>query len=119
VLDSVADQLGCGLKTKSARAIDVCKRLHLAFLGNRDMVVKRLADRGTSAAGALTPRQREVVSLIAAGRTMKEAASVLGLSPRTVETDKYQIMAALGLQTTAELIRYAIQQGFAGPTDRV
>jgi len=81
-------------------------------------VLKRLADGGTSAAGALTPRQREVVSLIAAGRTMKEVASALGLSPRTVETHKYQIMATLGLQTTAALIRYAIQQGFAGPTDR-
>jgi DNA-binding NarL/FixJ family response regulator len=82
-------------------------------------VLKRLADGSGPSAGALTPRQREVVSLIAAGRTMKEVASALGLSPRTVETHKYQIMAALGLQTTAELIRYAIQQGFAGPTDRV
>jgi DNA-binding NarL/FixJ family response regulator len=81
-------------------------------------VLKRLADGGTSAAGALTARQREVVSLIAAGRTMKEVASVLGLSPRTVETHKYQIMAALSLQTTAELIRYAIEHGLAGPIDR-
>jgi two-component system nitrate/nitrite response regulator NarL len=59
-----------------------------------------------------------VISLIAAGRTMKEVASGLGLSPRTVETHKYQIMAALSLQTTAELIRYAIEHGLAGPIDR-
>jgi DNA-binding NarL/FixJ family response regulator len=56
-----------------------------------------------------------VVSLLAAGRTMKEVAAALGLSPRTVETHKYQIMGTLGLKTTAELIRYAIEQGLAGP----
>ena len=78
-------------------------------------VLKTLAQGSTSGAGALTPRQREVASLIAAGRTMKEVASALGLSPRTVETHKYQIMAALGLQTTADLIRYAIEHGLAGP----
>jgi DNA-binding NarL/FixJ family response regulator len=49
---------------------------------------------------------------------MKEVASALGLSPRTVETHKYQIMAALGLKTTAELIRYAIEHGLAGPADQ-
>ena len=49
---------------------------------------------------------------------MKEVAAALGLSPRTVETDKYQIMEALGLPTTADLIRYAIEHGLAGPTSR-
>jgi DNA-binding NarL/FixJ family response regulator len=57
----------------------------------------------------LTPRQRDVVRLIADGRTMKEVADVLRLSPRTVETHKYQAMQVLGLATTAELIRYAIE----------
>ena len=56
----------------------------------------------TTGAGPLTARQREVISLIAEGRTMKEVAAALGLSPRTVETHKYQVMEALGLQTTAE-----------------
>ena len=44
---------------------------------------------------------------------MKEVAAALGLSPRTVETHKYQIMETLGLKTTADLIRYAIEQGLA------
>jgi DNA-binding NarL/FixJ family response regulator len=74
-----------------------------------------LADGGSPAAGALTPRQREVVSLIAEGRTMKEVAAALALSPRTVETHKYQSMQALGFQTTAELIRYAIEHGLIAP----
>ncbi len=47
---------------------------------------------------------------------MKEVAATLGLSPRTVETHKYQIMETLGLKTTADLIRYAMDQGLAGPT---
>jgi len=57
----------------------------------------------------LTPRQREVLQLIAEGRTMKEAAAVLHISPRTAESHKYEIMQALGVRTTAELIQCAIR----------
>lgn len=57
----------------------------------------------------LTPRQREVLQLIAEGRTMKEAASILKISPRTAESHKYEIMQVLGVQTVAELIQYAIR----------
>ena len=74
-----------------------------------------MAERGVSATGPLTPRQRDVVALIAEGRTMKEVAAALGLSSRTVETHKYQAMQALGLQTTADLVRYAVQHGLTGP----
>jgi len=81
-------------------------------------VLKKLAGGHTAGAGPLTPRQREVLSLIAAGRTMKEVAGTLGLSSRTVETHKYQIMATLGLKTTAELVRYAVEKGLAEPTDK-
>jgi DNA-binding NarL/FixJ family response regulator len=42
---------------------------------------------------------------------MKEAAAELGTSPRTVETHKYQALQALGLKTTADLIRYAVEEG--------
>lgn len=64
---------------------------------------------------AITPRQREVLALIAGGRTMKEIAAALGLSTRTVETHKYEMMRELGLQTTAELIQYAVRQGLGAP----
>jgi DNA-binding NarL/FixJ family response regulator len=57
----------------------------------------------------LTPRQREVLELIVEGRTMKQAASLLGISPRTAESHKYAIMNALGCQTTADLIHYAVK----------
>jgi DNA-binding NarL/FixJ family response regulator len=59
---------------------------------------------------ALTPRQREVLQLVAEGRTMKEVASILNISPRTAESHKYEIMQVLGVQTTAELIQYAMRQ---------
>jgi DNA-binding NarL/FixJ family response regulator len=53
----------------------------------------------------LTPRQRDVVRLLAEGRTMKEIAAALEMSPRTAETHKYHALEALGLKTTADLIR--------------
>jgi DNA-binding NarL/FixJ family response regulator len=57
----------------------------------------------------LTPRQREVLQLIAEGRTMKEVASILNISPRTAESHKYEIMQVLGVDTTAALVQYAVR----------
>lgn len=57
----------------------------------------------------ITARQREVLQLIAEGRTMKEVASILKISPRTAESHKYEMMDALGVSTTAELIQHAIR----------
>lgn len=63
----------------------------------------------TSGEAPLTPRQREVLQLVAEGRTMKEVASILHISPRTAESHKYEIMRVLGVETTAALIQYAIR----------
>ncbi len=57
----------------------------------------------------LTPRQREVLQLLAEGRSMKEVASVLNVATRTVAFHKYRIMALLGLKSNAELVQYAIR----------
>jgi DNA-binding NarL/FixJ family response regulator len=81
-------------------------------------VLAALAEPGASYSAKLTPRQREVVRLLADGRTMKEVAATLGLSPRTVETHKYQVMATLGLASTAALIRYAIEHGLTTPASQ-
>lgn len=59
----------------------------------------------------LTPRQREVLRLIAQGLTMKKIAAELGISTRTAESHKYEAMEAIGVQTTAELVQYAIKLG--------
>ena len=60
---------------------------------------------------ALTPRQREILQLVAEGRSTKEIGSELDISPRTVEFHKYQLMNALKLQSSAELIHFAIKNG--------
>jgi DNA-binding NarL/FixJ family response regulator len=57
----------------------------------------------------LTARQREVLQLIGEGRTMKEIATALKISPRTAESHKYDMMQALGCKTTADLIRHAVK----------
>src|SRR5262249_28072564 len=63
----------------------------------------------TSRDSALTLRQREVLQLLAEGKTMKEVAGELGISTRTAESHKYEIMRQLGVQPRAALIRYAVR----------
>lgn len=58
---------------------------------------------------ALTPRERELVQLVGEGRTNKEAAALLGISVRTVETHRAAIMRKLALKSVSEVVRYAIQ----------
>jgi DNA-binding NarL/FixJ family response regulator len=57
----------------------------------------------------LTARQRDVLRLILQGQRMKEIAVTLNLSPRTVETHKYELMENLGVHSTAELVKYALE----------
>ena len=59
----------------------------------------------------LSPRQQEVVQLLAEGKSAKEIADILCISPRTVEFHKYRIMQERGISTSAELVQYAIKQG--------
>jgi DNA-binding NarL/FixJ family response regulator len=58
----------------------------------------------------LTPRQRDILRLIVKGQRMKEIAANLGLSPRTVEGHKYEMMETLGVTSTAELVRFALDR---------
>ena len=57
----------------------------------------------------LTSRQREVLQLLSEGKTMKEAAALLGMSARTAESHKYEIMRQLGIKSTGALISYAVR----------
>jgi DNA-binding NarL/FixJ family response regulator len=58
----------------------------------------------------LTPRQREVVQLLAEGHSMKEVAAILDIAPRTVAFHKYRLMEQVNVKTNAELIQYAIKR---------
>jgi DNA-binding NarL/FixJ family response regulator len=74
-----------------------------------DLVGLLLQPSEPSRAEALTPRQREVLKLLAEGRSMKEVASLLDVTPRTVAFHKYQMMAQLKLRSSAELVQYAVR----------
>lgn len=58
----------------------------------------------------LTPRQREVLHLLAEGKTMKETAVILHLTPRTIAFHKYRIMEEFGLKSNSDLVRFAIRE---------
>jgi DNA-binding NarL/FixJ family response regulator len=87
-------------------------RVYLTPAVTRDVLDGLKTDSGVTAV-EITPRQREVLRLIVQGRRMKEIAVVLNLSTRTVETHKYEMMRVLGVQSTAELVRYALRRGWA------
>jgi len=74
------------------------------YLGDRP------AGEGDSALGRLTDREREVLQLIAEGKTNKEIGVVLSLSVNTVETHRKHLMEKLDLHNTAELVRFAIRE---------
>lgn len=62
----------------------------------------------------LTPRQREVLQLLAEGKSHKEVADILNISVKTAEYHKYAILDKLGLKTNAELVKYAVRHGIIG-----
>jgi len=72
-------------------------------------LVGSLLDQGERPKHELTPREREVLQLLAEGYSMKEAADMLNVTPRTIAFHKYKMMEQLGIRTTAELIQLAIK----------
>jgi DNA-binding NarL/FixJ family response regulator len=75
-----------------------------------DTFLERASRTEKSFAG-MTTRQREVLQLVAEGRSIKEIAAILKVATKTVEFHKYRLMEELGLRTTAELTQYAIKHG--------
>ena len=107
-----------GYLLKSSAASELISAIHISLRG-KSYVTPQIA-RGMQKsfiknpqpkerAKNLTPRQREVVQLLAEGKSMKEVASVLHVTPRTVAFHKYRVMEELNLETTAELIQFAIK----------
>ena len=79
-------------------------------------VAGRMLDSGTArrgtVSGDLTPREQEVLKMVAWGHTNKEIASILGITVKTVETHKANVMEKLGISSRAELVRYVMAQGW-------
>ena len=108
-----------GYVIKHSASIDLQLAIRRALLG-RTYITPGVAENGVDAllrgsrrarkpSAQLTSRQREVLQLLAEGRSAKEAAAILNLSSRTVEFHKYRIMQQLGLRTTAQLTQFAIK----------
>ena len=72
-------------------------------------------DTHKSSSGTLTAREREIVQLLAEGKSNKEAADVLHISVKTVETHRSHVMAKLNLHSMSDLVRYAVRNRFIEP----
>ena len=94
------------LKGKSYVTPQIASGMEKAFINN---------PRPKTGDKTLTPRQREVVHLLAEGKSMKEVASVLNVTPRTVAFHKYRVMEELNIKTTAELIHFALKSRILVP----
>jgi DNA-binding NarL/FixJ family response regulator len=109
-----------GYVLKNSAAAELLQAIEEAMRGRTyitPLVAKGLVDalaRGPENLGGPTlssPRQREVLQLLAEGRTMKEIARVLKITPRTVAFHKYGMMKQLGVRSTAELVKAALKMG--------
>ena len=109
-----------GYVAKNSAATELIKALRLALVGRSyisDLIVKddspgifiQRAKRLKRSGGPLTKRQEEVLQLLAEGRSMKETAHILNVSPRTVAFHKYSIMELLHLRNNADLVRFAMR----------
>ncbi|HWC50953.1 MAG TPA: response regulator transcription factor [Nitrospira sp.] len=119
--DLAAEALALGasgylLKTSAARELPEAIRTavrgdtYVTSQASQQMIESFVQGNDRSTNGALTPRQREVLQLLAEGYTMKEAAGVLHVTPRTVAFHKYRVMQQFRLRSNAELIQFAIDQ---------
>jgi len=91
-------------------------RSYVTPLATRGMVDNLLHRPGASKGDReLSPRQREVLQLLAEGRTMKEIGSILKITPRTVAFHKYSMMELLGIKSTAELVQFAVKKRIVSP----
>jgi DNA-binding NarL/FixJ family response regulator len=108
-----------GYLIKDSAGDEVIKAVRTVAAGGRffgDGVAGALADgwvHGRSAAEHLTPRDRDILRLVAAGKSNSEAAAILGLSPRSVETYRLRLMEKLGLDDLPALVKFAIRHGLA------
>jgi DNA-binding NarL/FixJ family response regulator len=91
------------------------QRYYVTPLLTKDLVGTLMQDRRErKPLYQLTSRQREVLQLLATGRSMKEAAAILHVSARTVAFHKYRMMEQLRIRTSAELVQFAVKNGIVG-----
>jgi DNA-binding NarL/FixJ family response regulator len=113
-----------GYLLKDSAASELTTAIREALRGNvyvSPSIAKGMLDEAAApeatpiAPRELSAREREVLQLLAEGKSMKEVAAVLDISPRTVEFHKYRIMELLRVKTNAELVQQAIKRGLIAP----
>ena len=110
-----------GYVVKRAADTELIDAIRAAYRGDvflHPSMAKIVAEDYVEQAGTekgLSDREREVLRLIAEGRTYKEMAKLLAVSVKTIETYRERIKEKLGLHTRAELVRYALEKGLVGP----
>jgi len=113
--DMRADGISCVRQTSAEELVEMVRRAHTS----PSSVVREIPERRRgewlpeelhARKRVLTAREREVLKLLAEGRTVRSAASVLGLSVKTVDAHKFNLMRKLGIHNKAELVMWAIQQ---------
>jgi DNA-binding NarL/FixJ family response regulator len=111
-----------GYLLKDSAASELRTAIREALLGRTyvsPLIAAGMLDHASGSQGnysrELSRREREVLQLLAEGKSMKEVAAVLDISPRTVEFHKYRMMELLGVRTNAELVQYAIRHGLIAP----
>ncbi|HEX6810691.1 MAG TPA: response regulator transcription factor [Planctomycetota bacterium] len=107
---------------KSQAARDLVQAIKLVMQGRTYLspsisqtVVDACLDGSSAAPDPLSPRERQVLQLVAEGKTTKEAAWILGISVKTAESHRTRIMGKLDVHDTASLVRYAIRSGVVTP----
>jgi DNA-binding NarL/FixJ family response regulator len=106
---SAASELGYAIREALTGRSYVTPQITEGMVGSFVQNLKR-----KKPAHKLTLRQKEVLQLLAEGRSMKEVAAILNVTPRTVAFHKYTMMEQLDIKSSAELIQYAIKHSIAG-----
>jgi DNA-binding NarL/FixJ family response regulator len=83
--------------------------------GAQQALIRDLLERGDQAESELTPREEEIVKMVAEANTSREIAEMLHLSEKTVENHRANAMKKLGMRDRVELVRYAIRKGLVEP----
>ena len=121
----VLDALRAGIKgyvVKTQAAADLVRAINevqkgMVYLspGISQTVVQAYLTKSDVPPDPLTPREREVLQLVAEGKTTKEVAKLLGISVKTAESHRTRIMEKLEIHETASLVRYAVRRGLIQP----
>ncbi len=116
VIEALSQAHVAGYLTKADAASELLQAVRAVHAGKRYLsasvmpaVINRLKPSGKPAAVSLTPRERQVLKLVGEGATSKTIASRLGISPKTAQIHRANLMAKLGVHSTAGVVRYAIK----------